>query len=252
MLIQEIKLNNLNKIEQNFFDEKVSLICEYNPHSPLFIRLANVEIQNNNIDVAIEILNEGIKFYPLFAVAHILLGKAFSLKGKYNEALTAYETGCQLIHSEKSYEFYKLELELFRNSSIKTKSNDYLSSLNSSSGKLNDEEIKEENDKDISSKNSIDDNLFEIAERISKAKIEIDETTQNKLNPTNQTSSEEISFDIGESKEKLFASETLAKIYIAQGEFQEAIKTYLHLIEKNPLKKNYYQNKIDELKRKYE
>lgn len=234
------------------FDEKVSLICEYNPHSPLFIRLANVEIQNNNIDVALEILNEGIKFYPLFAVAHILLGKAFSLKGKYNEALTAYKTGCQLIHSEKSYEFYKQELELFLNSSFKGKSEDYLSNTNSSSNKLDDKEISVANNKNILSNISIDDNLFEIAERISKAKIEVDESFNNKLDTTNQNSSDETLFDIGESKEKLFASETLAKIYIAQGEFHEAIKTYLHLIEKNPLKKNYYQNKIDELKRKYE
>ncbi|GAB6282739.1 MAG: hypothetical protein STSR0008_14870 [Ignavibacterium sp.] len=252
-------MDNLNKIEQDFFDEKVSLICEYNPHSPLFIRLANIEIQNNNIDVAIEILNEGIKFYPLFAVAHILLGKAFSLKRKYNEALTAYKTGCQLIHSEKSYEFYKQELELFLNSSLKGKSKDSLLNINSSSpiemdsqNELNDEEINVADNKEISSNISIDDNLFEIAERISKAKIEVDESINNKLDTTNQNSSDGTSFDMGELKEKLFASETLAKIYIAQGEFHEAIKTYLHLIEKNPLKKNYYQNKIDEMKRKYE
>ncbi len=290
-------------MEQDFFDEKVSLICEYNPHSPLFIRLANVEIQNNNIDFAIDILNEGIKLFPQFAIAHILLGKTFSLKGRYNEALIAFKTGCELIHSEKSFEFYKQELELFKNSSLNTKKHN--SSLENNLS-LNDV-IKDKSDNlNKSEKNlssfSVDDNLLEIAEKISKAKIEKNEFNENEPEHIEQISSEGISFaipqvvdsgrvspstleesdrlfgvyrpsvdsvrkagcsidetsallresSIGEPKEKLFASETLAKIYIAQGEFQEAIKTYLHLIEKNPLKKNYYQNKIDDLKRKYE
>ena len=45
-----------------------------------------------------------------------------------------------------------------------------------------------------------------------------------------------------------YASETLANIYLAQGEKNEAIKIFELLIERNPEKKGYYLGKISEIK----
>jgi len=42
-------------------------------------------------------------------------------------------------------------------------------------------------------------------------------------------------------------SETLAKIYLSQGERSEAIKVYERLIKKNPLKEGYYLEKIKQI-----
>src|SRR5690606_38593383 len=50
------------------------------------------------------------------------------------------------------------------------------------------------------------------------------------------------------TKNNSLISETLAKIYINQGEFLEAIHVYEKLIAKNPDKKDYYEIKIDEIK----
>jgi len=48
--------------------------------------------------------------------------------------------------------------------------------------------------------------------------------------------------------ETMLVSETLAKIYIAQGEIGEAIKIYEKLTERKPDKKETYLKKIEELK----
>jgi hypothetical protein len=48
----------------------------------------------------------------------------------------------------------------------------------------------------------------------------------------------------------IIVSETLAKIYISQGEYKEAIDIYNLLKEKHPNKVEYYSSKIEELKSK--
>jgi tetratricopeptide (TPR) repeat protein len=50
----------------------------------------------------------------------------------------------------------------------------------------------------------------------------------------------------------LIVTETLAKIYITQGELAEAIEVYKKLIKKNPQKEEYYKQKIDKLKSELE
>ena len=52
--------------------------------------------------------------------------------------------------------------------------------------------------------------------------------------------------------ETLLVSETLAKIYISQGELKEAIKIYEKLIERKPENKEKYLHSIEELKSRLE
>ena len=79
-------------------NQKISLIYEYNNKSPLFARLAGIEIEKNNLDSAIDILAEGLKNYPEFSVAYFLLGKIHTLKGNYSQALSFIKKGSELIH----------------------------------------------------------------------------------------------------------------------------------------------------------
>ncbi len=53
-----------------------------------------------------------------------------------------------------------------------------------------------------------------------------------------------------ETAEEEFVSDTLAAVYKAQGAFEEALKMYEKLIEKNPEKKEAYLTEIEELKKK--
>ena len=230
----------MGKTAKNIFDEKVSLIYEYNKKSPLFVREANTEIFANNVEKAVEILHQGLNYFPNYPTAHIVLAKALTLLGQYDEALVSFKKGCGLINSEASYNFFAEEVE----SSKK---------LRSAFGKIprqpftfeNDfyeeqSETFEEKPEPVILEKKIDDRLGEIAEKISSIR----------LSPP-KGENREVENDSEFPSEVKIASETLAKIYVAQGEFKEAIEMYQRLIPKNPSKKDYFLERISELQAKY-
>ena len=101
----------MTKSPAEIFNEKVSLIFEYDKSSPLFVRQANTEINNNNLDRAIEILTDGIKLYPDYPTAYILYFKALSLAGEYDKALSQIKIAGDLLHSRRTLEYYLKENE---------------------------------------------------------------------------------------------------------------------------------------------
>lgn len=229
------------KSPSEIFNEKVNLIYEYNKKSPLFVHAANSEIENNNLEKAIEILQSGIKNFPKYSAAYFLLGKSFALVGNYNQAIKEIKTGFDLTHSQKSYDFYFKEIENIRKQRSFFESNSRSSFFNNK----NDAEVLQENlfddqvqiNSSVSNNESLDDRLEQIAKEISTAKIK---------QPLNFKVPEESAID-GFQEEFMIVSETLAKIYVAQGELKEAIDVYKKLIKKNPLKSDAYLKKIDEL-----
>jgi len=229
------------KTAKNIFDEKVSLIYEYNKKSPLFVREANTEIFANNVEKAVEILRQGLLLFPSYPTAHILLAKALTKLGEYDEALTEYKKGCGLIHSDASYNFFEQEVA----SSKKQRSAFDRTPRQALTFEqdFNDEKnfLEEESSNYYKNENVFEDNLGELAERISAIKIQP---------PPDLVKKEEAGENDFSSEVKI-ASETLAKIYIAQGEFKEAVEMYRSLILKNPLKEDYFLEKISELQAKY-
>ncbi|NWF87889.1 MAG: hypothetical protein HXY50_00340 [Ignavibacteriaceae bacterium] len=77
-----------------------------------------------------------------------------------------------------------------------------------------------------------------------------DSLTQNDF--YNSSESTTLLLDEKESYDKLIVSETLAKIYISQGELREAINVYEKLIEEKPENKQQYLLSIEELKSRLE
>jgi tetratricopeptide (TPR) repeat protein len=217
------------------FNQKVSLIYEYNNKSPLFARLAGIEIEKNNLDKALDILNEGLKTYPEFSVAYFLLGKIQTLKGDYSQALSYIKKGSELIHSPRSFEFYLNEIDIlkkqrsFFNISRWTEfaNQTLLGKSNSTSKKTNDKKYDD----------TIEETLTKLTQEIEGATESIKEA-RNKI----EESKSKDNF-----KQDLVVSETLAKIYINQNELQAAISVYKKLLKKNPEKKDYFNSKIEEL-----
>ena len=228
------------KTATEIFNDKVSLIFEYDKESPLFVRQANTEIDSNNIDRAIEILILGLKLYPEYPTAYMLLGKAYTLIGEYSKALQQIKTGSELLHSKQTYEHYLREIE-----NIKKQRS--LFSGSRGSAFLPDREIfDEEQQPDLFSAGktelpdvafdtgdepgNIDDRLEELAREISSARIK--DSGSATILPENPVE------EMGSSN--TIISETLAKIYSAQGEYREAINVYEKLILKTPSKKEEY------------
>jgi tetratricopeptide (TPR) repeat protein len=218
------------------FNQKVSLIYEYNNKSPLFARVAENEIEKNNVDEAIKILTEGLDNHPDFSVAYFLLSKAHTIKGNYGQALKFVKRGSELIHSPKTFDYYLREIDaikkqrqLFNVSRWADSANDNFSNFTpTQTNKTESNEPAE----------SIEETLNRLTTEIDGATKSIKEA-KTKINDTR----------IKEySNNDFIVSETLAKIYITQGEFKEAISVYKKLKLKNPEKENYFNTKIDELK----
>jgi tetratricopeptide (TPR) repeat protein len=215
----------LSKFEE-IFDDKISLIYARNNLSPLFARESFKELEKKNYDKAIKILEKGIDAFPEYPVPYFILGRAYLLTGNYSLALRNIKTASQLINSKKTYEYYLREIEKLRGTeSIEIEKYEFESPVN---------ELENKNPA------SVDERLSEIAREISAAKIS---------DLTKETNYEDKTAAY-QSDDKMIVSDTLAKIYAAQGEINEAIKTYEKLMKKDPAKEDYYKERIAELKLK--
>jgi len=237
----------VDKSAEQILSKKISLIYEYNNNSPLFVRIANNELEQNNILQAFQILEKGLKLYPNHPVAYFLLGKTFALKGKINKALEYFKKGSDLIQSEETYDYYVKEIESIKKQHMlfeESRGNIFTAGLEDKTTYVNKSEfpgLTENNETQVKSDSSLDEKLDELAKEISKAKI-------------STLTDEEFKEPVHVSKisgDNLIISETLAKIYVAQEEFEEAIKVYEKLIKKEPAKHEYYSEKINEIRSKY-
>ncbi len=216
---------------EELFKNKIRLIYEYNRKSPLFARIANWELESNNFETAIEILEEGLRENPEFPTPYFVLGRAYSKMNDFSKALKCYKKGSELIHSRETYQFYLRELESLKN--LKTP-------IELRALRFKEENISEKR-KSENKTAALEDNLDDLAEKISKAKIPVSEYKEEKNNQFTPNENSESS---------MIVSETLAKIYLAQGEIPEAIAIYEKLKKKEPAKENYFSQKIAELKSK--
>ena len=232
------------KSTKEIFNNKVNLIYEYDKRSPLFVRTANSEIEQNNIEKAIDILNSGIEQYPQYSTAYLILSKAYTLVGNYPMALKNIKKGSDLIHSKKTYDYYLKELEnIKKQRSLFENNSRNIFMVDSDINVHNEPDFFLGEKKEIEKKSiSVDDRLDQIARDISSAKIpELNNADISANNLLTKISSK-----------SMIVSETLAKIYVTQGEFKEAIDVYKKLILKEPVKKEYFLQKINELESKLE
>ena len=207
-------------------NEKIDLIYSYNKLTPLFVRKAGIEIEKKNLDDAVEILTKGLKIFPNYAAPYLLLGKAYALKGDYTEAIENIKKGSDLIPSRKTYDYYLNEIE-----NIKNKVSIGFSNVSAA------EEVSSDKEEVYGGKSlPKDEKLRDLVRELSP---------EQKTERHAERSEQEKSFG-----KNIIVSETLAKIYVSQGEYNEAIEIYNLLKEKHPDKIEHYQKRIDELKSK--
>lgn len=234
--------------------EKLALIYEYNEDSPLFLRAAEYQLEKNDTTKAIQIITKGIKKFPDYSTAYLALGKVLLLIRNYDAAEKAFIKGCNLINDHQTLEYYLNELEKQRaiegyfaksrrTSFLSDEVNEVLDNdIVKPNRTKNIHETKEQKEK-VTSK--VDERLDDIAKEISAAKITVqqqDDLTAIEIQP------EEVETLKEESVKSELVSETMAKIYLSQGKFQEAVDVYQALIPRFPERKNEFLNIIREIK----
>ena len=210
---------------------KAKLIYERDKNSPLFLRTADYYLSNNDPQTAFTILENGLKLFPDHPLAYILLGKVQDALGNIEETESCFRKASELLNSEETFLYYKNKFNLpDRKTSPFDSSRGNLFINTDIDFKLDDENRNEE-------QRTIDNNLSELSQQLFNARIESSKDVEVNYNQKEYTP----------DKSKL-ATETLAKIYLSQGQKSEALKVYEMLMKRDPEKKDYYLLKIKELK----
>ena len=214
---------------------RAKLIYERDNNSPLFLRIADSYLRSNNPEIAISILEDGLKNFPDHPLAFILMGKANVLLSEIEIAEFFFKKSSELLNTNRTYSYYKKEYNL---------PDKQLSPFDSSRGSVFIKSEKEDLmiiEELISDKpQPVEDRLSQIANELMNRKLErtdnifFEDSDQNQYTP---------------DKSKL-ATETLANIYLSQGQNSEAIRIYELLSNRNPEKKVYYLDKIREIQSK--
>lgn len=217
-------------------DEKLSarakLIYERDCNSPLFLKTADYFLQFNDPHKAYLILENGLKLFPDHPLAYILMGKVQDALGNIEETESCFRKASELLNSEETFIHYRNKYNIPDRKS---------SPFDSSRGNLfinTDEEFKIDAEFEKDESGTIDENLQELSQQLMNARIE----NSGNDTPTNYNQKE---YNLDKSK---LATETLAKIYLSQGQKSEALKVYEILINRDPERKDYYLQKIEELK----
>jgi tetratricopeptide (TPR) repeat protein len=238
-----------NNNSQKLVSNKFALIYEFNKNSPLFARVAADFYNNGNYDTALEILEDGIKLFPEYPTAYFIYSKVFAATGNIEKAKEMVVNGSKILDSEDTKLYYLNQIDNISSSNNRFKESKRASFLDDQELPSDTEAKKNINDIDRSGQD-IEYRLDELAAELNKAKIDISDSSQEE-NEQSETdhSKEEIEDDDESFYGKQFISETLAGIYLTQKNYRAARNIYQKLIEVEPDKKDFFENKIKEISR---
>lgn len=201
-------------------------ILKLNPHSYIFVPLANAYLKTGMPEKAIEIAKEGLKEYPDFASARMVLARAYYDCQRIDEAKEE-SLGVLQSHSDNLLA-YKLLVDI------------YLLKNNVEEAKKLIEGLKDLDTKNLEIKgliSSLEKKLTQLLSQRPQAEI-------NKEIEPEEAKEEKISQDD-------ISTKTLAKIYEEQGLFEKAIETYRKILRDSPENESILE-KVKQLENKLE
>ena len=217
-------------------EEKTEDIFNTNPKSHLFVRAVEKKLRAEDYPGAMEILQKNIIRFTDYPTALLLYGETLAATGFFREAEENIKKASNILNSEKTFHYYMERLERYRKTRL-----DY--------------------EEDSSSKEVIevkDDELESLAKELTGAKISSEENEEASMEDKNNDETETPQPVKEEDKQKKggvfnffggedLISETLAGIYFAQGNLEEARSIYEKLIALQPENEGHFRNKIAEV-----
>lgn len=96
--------------------KKLQNICDQNPTSILFARLADELLQQGEVARAIEVCRRGLRYRPSYTTGHVVMGKCYQAAGHYEEARLAFQRVLLLDAGHLAAHWYmgKIALQLGR------------------------------------------------------------------------------------------------------------------------------------------
>ncbi|MCF8240690.1 MAG: hypothetical protein K9J16_04825 [Melioribacteraceae bacterium] len=202
--------------------DKIALIYEFNNRSPLFARVAKNLLSENKVDKAIDIIENGIKNFPEYSTGYLIYSLALASAGRYDDAYIQLNYASDFLFNEelvKQYSGFIKEIQFKDTGFVET-----------NRGKFTDFETPAET--------VIEEKLDELVDELSSAKIPQPEASRDSIS----------AFDVDfKFDNNYIVSETLANIYLSQGNLKEAKAQFEKLISMHPAKEDHFQKKIDEI-----
>ncbi len=214
--------------------KKLQKICDQNPTSILFARLADGLLQRGEVARAIEVCRRGLRYRPSYTAGHVVMGKCYQASGHYEEARLAFQRVLQLDDGHLVARWYMgkialqlgrddLALKYFEQAHVR---DPFSPELIEQIRELKGEEVEEEQD------NGPESGGLEVisgSEAFAQALLEEDD--EDDLDAL-VTSLKREPKSVGEAP--VIATTTLAELYASQGLIQEAIAVFEQVIAREP------------------
>jgi tetratricopeptide (TPR) repeat protein len=199
------------------------------PHSPLFARLAASYLEAGNAEKALDLCIEGLKLYPNYATARLLLGKCYEALGRTVEALLEYRRVLKVVPDNATVRELVRRMESNEQQAFKAFAEERERRLAGRKGSVRLEDFAKEVSPEKES------TVEFLLRRLQEARKAPPTETQTAPPP------------VVENKGNKIVTATLAEIYASQGEYREAIETYRTLLALRPVDANRFQKRIMEL-----
>lgn len=225
-----------------------NLIYGSNNDTSAFIKLAESEIKNGNYEKAMKLLQYGIKRFPNYPSPYFLYGKTLLTLGKIKEAEKAFQSGIDLIGFKDTAEYYASLIPEIKEEILPEIAEEIIPGYEEVVPKVEEAEPdsiesgdEEEEEHVVPQPEKKDVDLEELADKLSSAKMDMPRDHDAPVQPKKESEPEPSNSPRG------LVSETLARIYVSQGNYKEAIEIYETLIEIQPERVDYYRKKLEEI-----
>jgi tetratricopeptide (TPR) repeat protein len=203
-----------------------------NPKTASFARLASYYLKEGQYQKAADICLEGLKHFPDYATAHLVLGKSYEMMGRNIEAMLEYRKALKAMPDNPTLQGLFTRVEQREQEAFRAFSDDRSRTLKERKEIITFDKYVDEG---AEQKESAAEFLLR---RLQDVKKSVPQTMSDRL------SEEPPSRTISPSK---IVTATLAEIYATQGEYKEAIEAYKKLVSQRPIEAERYTKRIAQL-----
>jgi tetratricopeptide (TPR) repeat protein len=205
-----------------------------NPRSPVFARLAAYYLTEGKVDRTVELCLEGLRHFPHYPAAHLVLGKAYEAQGRHVEAMLEYRKVKRAVPDNPAVAELLRKVELREQDAFRAFAEDRERKLIDRRNTIPFERyVADEPDPGAGAADFV-------LERLRAAEAPPASTPVRKERPPDPPAAK------APSSPKIVTA-TLAEIYASQGEYQAAITAYQRLREQHPEEAGRYDRRIAQL-----
>lgn len=204
-----------------------------NAKSPSFARLASYYLKEGQIQKAVDICLEGLKHFPNYGTAHLVLGRCYEALGRNIEAMLEYRRVLKSVPDNVTVQTLLKQVEQREQEAFRVFSEERGRKLKAARETITFEKYAEaETDR----KESTADFLLR----------RLQDVKRSAPAPAQESRPTEEPQPRAPAPSKIVTA-TLAEIYATQGEYKEAIEAYKKLVNQRPIEAERYAKRIAQL-----